>query len=49
MSAVSITTINVLDNPAPFSNPLQFEIYYECLTDLENGVKSSYAQQGSRS
>jgi hypothetical protein len=45
MSAVSITTINVLDNPAPFSNPLQFEIHYECLTDLEHGMLASSSQQ----
>ena len=38
MSAVTITTINVLDNPAPFTNPLQFEIHYECLTDLDQGA-----------
>ena len=38
MSAVHITAVNVLDNPAPFLNPLQFEIHYECLGDLQEGV-----------
>ena len=38
MSAVTITAINVLDNPQPVNNPLQFEIHYECLTDLEDGT-----------
>lgn len=38
MSAVTINTINVLDNPAPFRNPLQFEIHYECLNDLQDGA-----------
>lgn len=38
MSAVNITSVNVLDNPAPFLNPLQFEIHYECLVDLAEGV-----------
>lgn len=40
MSAVNITSVNVLDNPAPFLNPLQFEIHYECLADLAEGVYS---------
>ena len=26
------------DNPQMFSNPLQFEIQYECLQDLQNGT-----------
>lgn len=38
MAAVNITSVNVLDNPAPFLNPLQFEIHYECLVDLAEGV-----------
>lgn len=41
MSAVHITAVNVLDNPAPFLNPLQFEIHYECLGDLQEGVCQS--------
>ena len=28
----------VLDNPAPFGNPLQFEITFECLQALEDGT-----------
>lgn len=38
MSAVHITAVNVLDNPAAFLNPLQFEIHYECLADLQEGA-----------
>jgi hypothetical protein len=38
MSAVHITAVNVLDNPAAFLNPLQFEIHYECLGDLQEGA-----------
>ena len=37
MAAVSVTSVRVLDNPAPFTNPLQFEIQYECLYDLADG------------
>ena len=28
----------MLDNPAPFGNPLQFEITFECLQELEEGA-----------
>lgn len=38
MASVNITAVNVLDNPAPYTNPLQFEIHYECLNDLEDGA-----------
>jgi len=37
MSAVNITNVAVLDNPAAFLNPFQFEISYECLTPLKDG------------
>jgi hypothetical protein len=31
--------VNVLDNPSYFQNPLQFEIQYECLHDLQHGAR----------
>lgn len=34
---VLITSVDVLDNPSSFSNPLQFEIQYECVSQLEKG------------
>lgn len=37
MSAVNITNVTVLDNPAAFLNPFQFEISYECLIPLKDG------------
>lgn len=37
MSAVNITNVAVLDNPAPFLSPFQFEISYECLDALKDG------------
>ena len=37
MSAVNITNVTVLDNPAAFLNPFQFEISYECLIPLQDG------------
>lgn len=39
MAAVSVTSVRVLDNPAPFTNPLQFEIQYECLHHLKHGER----------
>ncbi|KAJ0039112.1 hypothetical protein Pint_22185 [Pistacia integerrima] len=41
MSAVNITNVTVLDNPAAFLNPFQFEISYECLTPLKDGPFTS--------
>lgn len=38
MASVNVTAVNVLDNPAPYTNPLQFEIHYECLNDLADGA-----------
>lgn len=37
MSAINITSVNVLDNPSYFQNPLQLEIQYECLYPLQHG------------
>lgn len=37
MSAVNITNVTVLDNPASFLAPFQFEISYECLAALKDG------------
>ena len=37
MSAVNITNVSILDNPAAFLNPFQFEISYECLVPLKDG------------
>ncbi|KAJ8426797.1 hypothetical protein Cgig2_007852 [Carnegiea gigantea] len=36
MSAVNITNVTILDNPAPFLSPFQFEISYECLVPLKD-------------
>jgi uncharacterized protein YbbC (DUF1343 family) len=38
MSVVSILNIQVLDNPTKFSNPFQFEITFECISHLKNGI-----------
>nr|KAJ0214979.1 hypothetical protein LSAT_V11C300123690 [Lactuca sativa] len=36
MSAVNLTNVSVLNNPAPFLSPFQFEISYECLLSLKD-------------
>ncbi|XP_024029641.1 histone chaperone ASF1B [Morus notabilis] len=47
MSAVSITNVTVLDNPALFSSPFQFEISYECLTPLNDDLEWKLIYVGS--
>jgi hypothetical protein len=37
MAAVDIFDVRVLDNPAPFTNPLQFEITYDVREALKEG------------
>lgn len=38
MTAINVTSVNVLDNPSKVTNPLQFEIQYDCLYDLSDGM-----------
>jgi len=47
MSAVNITHVAVLDNPSRFTNPLQFEIQYECLTSLQEDLEWKLTYVGS--
>ncbi|CAI0547587.1 unnamed protein product [Linum tenue] len=47
MSVVNITNVTVLDNPAPFSSPFQFEISYECLTPLKDDLEWKLTYVGS--
>ena len=37
MSVVSLLGVKVLNNPAPFSAPYEFEITFECLEQLQKG------------
>jgi hypothetical protein len=37
MEFINITNIIVKNNPAPFSAPLSFEIFFECLKPLKEG------------
>ncbi|TQE10528.1 hypothetical protein C1H46_003866 [Malus baccata] len=36
MSAINITNVTVLDNPALFLAPFQFEISYDCNTPFKD-------------
>ena len=38
---VNVTSVDVLDNPSSFLNPLQFEIQYECNEKLEKGGRNA--------
>lgn len=47
MSLVNVSNMTVLDNPAPFGNPLQFEITFECLQPLEDDLEWKVVYVGS--
>ncbi|KAH9315510.1 hypothetical protein KI387_024137 [Taxus chinensis] len=47
MSAVNVTNVTVLDNPAAFLNPFQFEISYECLVPLKDDLEWKLTYVGS--
>ena len=38
MSVVSLLGVNVLNNPAKFGDPYEFEITFECLESLQKGI-----------
>ncbi len=47
MSAINVTNVVVLDNPAPFTNPFQFEITFECLKELAEDLEWKMVYVGS--
>ncbi|KAK9453050.1 histone chaperone [Dipodascopsis uninucleata] len=49
MSIVSLLGINVLNNPAPFSDPYEFEITFECLEPLKEDLEWKLIYVGSSS
>jgi histone chaperone ASF1 len=38
MSVVSLLGVNVMNNPAKFTDKYEFEITFECLEQLEKGT-----------
>lgn len=47
MSAVNLTNVAVLDNPAMFLHPFRFEISYECLVSLKEDLEWKLIYVGS--
>ncbi|KAF9942084.1 Histone chaperone asf1 [Mortierella antarctica] len=47
MSIVSITRVDVLDNPTHFANPYQFEITFECIAPLAADLEWKIIYVGS--
>ncbi|SCV03731.1 LANO_0G05908g1_1 [Lachancea nothofagi CBS 11611] len=47
MSIVSLLGINVLNNPAKFADPYEFEITFECLEPLKNDLEWKLTYVGS--
>lgn len=43
MSVVSLLGVNILNNPAKFTDKYEFEITFECLEQLEKGTISYQA------
>eukprot|EP00898_Chlorokybus_atmophyticus_P004486 jgi/Chlat1/5038/Chrsp329S00827 len=39
MIPINVTNVGVLDNPTGFMSPFQFDISYDCLTDLQNDLE----------
>ena len=44
---VNVTNITVLDNPSTFTNPLQFEIVFECTKAIQNDLNWKIIYVGS--
>ena len=39
MAKIQVSNVVVLDNPSPFLNPLQFEVTFECIEELREGMR----------
>jgi hypothetical protein len=48
MAAVNVSNINVLDNPAAFTNGFSFEITFECVSPLTDGTYACVARCSMR-
>merc|ERR1711916_83169 len=45
--SVDITNVTVLDNPTSFTNPMQFEITFECVAPLSDDLEFKVIYVGS--
>lgn len=48
MSVVSLLGVNILNNPARFTDNYQFEITFECLEQLEKGKQPPSPRRGTK-
>eukprot|EP00040_Diaphanoeca_grandis_P021488 m.114527 g.114527 ORF g.114527 m.114527 type:complete len:166 (-) comp28358_c0_seq1:164-661(-) len=47
MSLVTVTNVDVLDNPAKFTAPFRFEITFECISELAEDIEWKLIYVGS--
>lgn len=47
MAAVNVTNVAILNNPTNFNQPLQFEIQYECVSNLADDLEWRLTYVGS--
>lgn len=47
MSCINVTACRVLNNPAPFATPLQFECEFECISPLTDDLEWKMIYVGS--
>jgi len=47
MACVTVTNVTVLDNPARFENPFQFEIEFECIAPIPDDIEWKLTYVGS--
>lgn len=47
MAYVNVTNVEVLNNPAVFTNPFQFEICFECVAPLQDDLEWKLVYVGS--
>lgn len=48
MSVVSLLGVKILNNPAPFTAPYEFEITFECLEQLREGRSPAGTEKHGR-
>jgi len=47
MSLVNVVGMVVLDNPTSYTNPFQFEVTFECLSELDDDLEWKVTYVGS--
>jgi hypothetical protein len=47
MSLINVTNVGVLNNPAKFDTPFQFDIAFECLAEIDEDIEWKLVYVGS--